>query len=75
MKPCTGCKFLLARRLCAAKDNWATSVNPYTGKIEYPWRRLFTVTEMRAEGAECGPDAKLWTPNWRRRLIAKFRTG
>ena len=76
LKPCTGCKHLVARTVCAAKDVLPTlDVNPYTGRNEYHYTLRPTVREMRQPTAECGPEAKLWTPNWRRRLLAKFRAG
>jgi hypothetical protein len=62
--------------VCRARDpQWHYVIDPYTGRgrsepLGDAWRP--TVSKMRAPGAECGPEAKLWAPNIWHRLWARL---
>ena len=61
MKSCKGCKhIILARSLCAV--NQIVETDKYTGE-RWLTHRLH-VTEARAEGGVCGPDATLYELPW-----------
>ena len=75
MKPCTGCRFLVLLEMgsvCRAADKIPMpAINFYTGRREVHYGLRPRVVDMRAEGAACGPDARLWEPNWIWRLLRK----
>lgn len=76
MKSCRGCKFLVHASnfdVCKADDGpWEWVTDPYSGRRSLRslkgWMRP-TLAQMRAEGAKCGPDARLYQPTLFRRLL------
>jgi hypothetical protein len=80
MMPCTGCKHLRVGRrgYCARHDDQFQDcyvTDPTVNKTRMvPFLRP-TTESMRAVGGECGPERKLFEPNFWRRLAARLRSG
>jgi hypothetical protein len=78
MKPCIGCKHLVANgAACKADEQLVRVVNPLTGKgrwidhrfpEEGGWRP--SPEEMRKHGGRCGPERRLYEPTLLARLEA-----
>lgn len=76
MKQCNGCKYHVPSfDVCSHNDpEFVWETNPYTGKYGYRITGYFRpkVEKMRAEGGDCGPDAKLYSPTLLRKIILKI---
>lgn len=74
MKPCIGCKFLVAYgRACKADEQLVRYENELTGAVwwfdpRFPGQLMRpSPAEMRKEGGRCGPTRKLYKPSlWTR---------
>lgn len=73
MKSCKGRKYLVEMEfsdLCSGNDGYARyETNPYTGskhRVLTGFRP--TVQEMRSEKGLCGPEARLYSPTFVRRI-------
>ncbi len=80
MKPCIGCKHLVAHGgACKADERLTRVEDPMTGVVRYKdlrfpeqgiWRP--TPAKMRGPEGRCGPERKLYEPSLMARLLPWF---
>jgi hypothetical protein len=64
---CRTCKYRVrapSMSVCRARDKRTTRQSPHDGVVYAVYCFRPTIDEMRAEGAPCGPDARLYRPSW-----------
>lgn len=80
LKPCIGCKHLVAYGLACKADEQLTRVeDPLTGRVSYidlrfPDQRGWRPTpgNMRLSGGRCGPERKLFKPKLLARIFPRL---